>query len=169
MMRLLPLWILACFLAHADTRLDWDASAGATEYHVALGTNSRAYTQTFITTGTSLVLTGLTSGTYYAVVTAHNASQACPWQETSDPSDDPVELSFDVTVREVVVVAISTTDSTLPRSKWREEVTIRAPWRGDSAVYALKILTTPSATLNASRTGAALAPAEPADPTPPQR
>jgi fibronectin type 3 domain-containing protein len=62
--------------ANAQVNLSWNASAGATSYHVKRGTSSGGpYTQISAPTTNSFTDTGLTNGTtYYYVVSALNAA-----------------------------------------------------------------------------------------------
>jgi hypothetical protein len=55
--------------------LSWDATSGATNYFIYMGTSTGSY-DTTIETGnvTSYVLSGIPSGTYFAIIRAYDGS-----------------------------------------------------------------------------------------------
>ena len=147
-MKHISLILLSCLIAfpsHADVRLDADPAPTATGYRFHLGQQSGRYTMTFTAATPSLVLNNLAPGQWFAVITAHNASDACPFWEASDRSDDAQEISFMVSGQAMVdVVVITGTNVNSPRAGWASVVTNRLPKLTGNAVYALRIYDVPS-------------------------
>ena len=174
-MKHISLILLSCLIAfpsHADVRLDADPAPTATSYRFHLGQQSGRYTMTFTAPTPTFTLSNLNSGQWFAVITAHNAVEACPFWETSDTSDDSQEITFTITAPEMVdVVVIRTDNVNSPRSGWEAVVTNRLPKLAAKEFYALRINDVPSSSpaLTQSRTGAALKqPSHAPAPTPPK-
>jgi hypothetical protein len=95
--------------SNAQVSLTWNASTGATSYHVKRSTtNGSGYTQIAAPTGTNYTDTGLTNGTaYYYVVSALNAAgeSANSSQATATPAN--VAANVTITINPAVTHAIS--------------------------------------------------------------
>lgn len=83
---------------NAQVSLSWNASSGATSYHVKRSTtNGSGYTQISTSATTGYIDAGLTNGTtYYYVVTALNAAGESA--NSSQASATPVTTTTDVTI-----------------------------------------------------------------------
>ena len=154
---------LLCVLASwrlTGATLDWDASPkslNVTEYQVHLGTNSRTYVLHLKAPSNQLALTNLAPGQWFACVTAHNASEACPFWETSDPADDAPEITFTIsTNRERVLLILSSTDAAAPIGSWPVKTSVRVPVPAGHEFYALKFEPEPIALLPVRTTAARL-------------
>lgn len=137
---LLPFLLLlrSCEWAPAAVLLQWNASAHATEYRVHLGTNAQTYSQTLVVTEpdgfddllppSSITLSNLPPGTWYAAVTAHRRDLVTAhWTETSDRYDDPSEISFAVVTPMLDVTVWEADTINTPRALWKPITTVRVP------------------------------------------
>jgi hypothetical protein len=94
--------------SNAQVSLTWNASTGATSYHVKRSTTSGAETQIAAPTGANYTDTGLTNGTtYYYVVSALNAAgeSANSSQATATPAN--VAANVTITINPAVTHTIS--------------------------------------------------------------
>jgi hypothetical protein len=143
-------WIafILCFAAaaHSQVRLEADAVTNATRYEFRLGQQSGRYTIILTSSVPSLVVSNLANGQWFAVITAHNASEACPWYELSKVPSwldifTPTEIGFVIstTVQLVDVYLLETTDAAAPRSTWTRVATNRMPASDVKKYYAMDV------------------------------
>lgn len=130
------LFLRSCEWAPAATRVECDPTVtSANRYELRLGTNSGRYFLSFTNNLPSFVLDALPAGKWFAVITAHNASAACDWSETSDRWDDPSEISFTNTVPSVDVTLQESTNLV----QWTSLTTVRVPVGSGPHFYRLLI------------------------------
>lgn len=161
-------WLLAlmaaalCAWARGQSQsLACDPAAHATSYRFHLGQASGNYSLVITSSVTSITLSNLAAGPWFAAITAHNASEACHWRETSDPVDDPREISFSINGPEMVTVfLVRSTNANLPMAQWERVSSNRVRAVG-AAIYGAVIERDRSPTPTRSSTGAPIIPPPP--------